>query len=313
MRYFPLFFDLNHKPVLVVGGGEVASRKVDALVRAGARVTIVSPQIDSFLKALVEQEQCVWEKSFYHSDMMKGYIQAWATTDNPDLNHQVYQDAKDQNIMVNVVDDLPFCDFITPSMIERGRIQIAISSGGASPVLIRNIREKIESVLAQNLTLQAEFAASKRNSIKKNIDSVDSRRRFWEAFFAHPLVDSASSREALEDAYQTLITQTYEPTKRVTWHEFGQDVELLSIKSLRLMQQAQLVLYPSSCPFEFVDLCRRDAARQTYDSISHLSKLLEEASGNNEDVCVFVPERAKCPPELNLLLSNAALLQLAKI
>ncbi|MDN3679088.1 siroheme synthase [Vibrio tapetis subsp. quintayensis] len=313
MRYFPLFFDLNHKPVLVVGGGEVASRKVDALVRAGARVTIVSPKIDSFLMNLVDQEQCVWEKSFYHSDMMKGYVQAWATTDNPDLNHQVYQDAKDQKIMVNVVDDLPFCDFITPSMIERGRIQVAISSGGASPVLIRNIREKIESVLAQNLTLQAEFAASKRNSIKKNLDSVDSRRRFWETFFAHPLVDSASSREALEDVYQTLINQAYEPTKRVTWHEFGQDVELLSIKSLRLMQQTQMVLYPSSCPFEFVDLCRRDAARQPYDSISHLSKLLEEASRNNEDVCVFVPERSKCPPELNLLLSNAALLQLAKI
>ncbi|SON48730.1 siroheme synthase [Vibrio tapetis] len=313
MRYFPLFFDLNHKPVLVVGGGEVASRKVDALVRAGARVTIVSPQIEPFLQALVEQEQCIWEKSFYHSDMMKDYVQAWATTDNPDLNHQVYQDATDQKIMVNVVDDLPFCDFITPSMIERGRVQIAISSGGASPVLIRNIREKMESVLAQNLTLQAEFAASKRNSIKKHLDSVDGRRRFWEAFFAHPLVDTASNREALEDVYQTLLTETYEPTKRVTWHEFGQDVELLSIKSLRLMQQAQMVLYPSSCPFEFVDLCRRDAARQTYNSVSHLSNLLEEAARNNEDVCVFVPEKSHCPPELNLLLSNAALLQLANV
>jgi len=129
MRYFPLFMDLENKPVLVVGGGEVASRKIEALL------------------------------NFYSSELMDGaYVQVWATTNNPSLNHQVYRDAKQRNLLVNVVDDKPYCDFITPSMISRGRVQIAISSGGASPVLIRNLRESLEAVLPQNLSLLAEFA-----------------------------------------------------------------------------------------------------------------------------------------------------------
>jgi len=312
MRYFPLFYDLNHKPVLVVGGGDVASRKVDALVRAGAKVTIVSPQIEPYLQDLVEQEQCLWDKSFYHSDVMDGYVQVWATTDNPELNHRVYQDAKERGIMVNVVDDLPFCDFITPSMVNRGRIQIAISSGGASPVLVRKIREKIESVLAQNIGLQAEFAASKRNSIKQQLESVDRRRRYWEAFFKQPEVEGAQTREELETIYQALLGETFLAKGQVTWHEYGDDPELLSLKSLRLLQQAQKVLYPVSCPFDFVDLSRRDAARERYDSIEQLTLLLSKAKQEQQDVCVFVPQEKRCPPELNLLLTNHSLLKLAK-
>ncbi len=123
------------------------------------------------------------DSAFYSSHWLdKRYVQVWATTDNPELNHQVYKDAKEQGILVNVVDDQPYCDFITPSMIERGRIQLAISSGGASPVLIRNIRETLEAVLAQNLALLADFGASKRNSIKDFLPSVDLRRQFWERF-----------------------------------------------------------------------------------------------------------------------------------
>ncbi|MDG2933248.1 bifunctional precorrin-2 dehydrogenase/sirohydrochlorin ferrochelatase, partial [Vibrio parahaemolyticus] len=165
MRYFPLFLDLINKPVLVVGGGEVASRKVEALLKAGADVTIVSPTLVDFLSKLASEHQLRWVQRFYSSDIVtKNFVQVWATTDNPELNHQVYKDAKELGILVNVVDDKPYCDFITPSMINRGRIQIAISSGGASPVLIRNIREKLESILPQNMGLMADFANSKRNS-----------------------------------------------------------------------------------------------------------------------------------------------------
>ena len=109
-----------------------------------------------------------------------------ATTDNPELNHRVYDDAKALGILVNVVDDQPYCDFITPSMITRGRIQIAISSGGASPVL-RNIREQLESILAFNLSLLADFGLSKRGDIKKRLPSVDLRRKFWEMFLPAPM------------------------------------------------------------------------------------------------------------------------------
>ncbi|KLN65852.1 MULTISPECIES: precorrin-2 dehydrogenase/sirohydrochlorin ferrochelatase family protein [Vibrio] len=293
MQYFPLFIDLNHKPVLVVGGGEVASRKVDSLIRAGADVTIVSPKIEDYLAKLVDKQECRWVQGFYSAELLdKKYIQVWATTDNPSLNHQVHYDARQKGILVNVVDDLPYCDFITPSMINRGRIQLAISSGGAAPVLIRNVREKLEAVLPQNLSLQAEFAASKRGDIKSILPTVDERRKFWEAFFARSDVDHASANSALEFAYQDLLKQGFDQKGSVSWIEYGDDVELLTLKAMRLMQQAELVLFDSYCPFGFIDLVRRDAERVEYHNEAELAGMLEKARLEDLRVTVFVPPRS---------------------
>lgn len=289
MQYFPLFLNLKSQPVLVVGGGEVACRKVDSLVRAGALVTIVSPQIAPYLKELVDSQECLWIQNFYSKEILdKKFIQVWATTDNPDLNHQVYHDAKRLGILVNVVDDQPFCDFITPSMINRGRIQLAISSGGASPVLVRNIREKLEASLPHNLALLADFGASKRADIKKALPSVDLRRKFWESFFADPRVDKASTRPELEDLYQETLKEGIVEQGRTTWIDFGDDVELLPIKALRLMQEAEWVLYPQECPFSFVDLSRRDAERELYTSDAELADKLSKAKQAQLRVVVFV-------------------------
>lgn len=289
MQYFPLFLNLKSQPVLVVGGGEVACRKVDSLVRAGALVTIVSPQIAPYLKELVDSQECLWIQNFYSKEILdKKFIQVWATTDNPDLNHQVYHDAKRLGILVNVVDDQPFCDFITPSMINRGRIQLAISSGGASPVLVRNIREKLEASLPHNLSLLADFGASKRTDIKEALPSVDLRRKFWESFFADPRVDKASTRPELEDLYQETLKEGIVEQGRTTWIDFGDDVELLPIKALRLMQEAEWVLYPQECPFSFVDLSRRDAERELYTSDAELADKLSKAKQAQLRVVVFV-------------------------
>ncbi|RJX72842.1 siroheme synthase [Vibrio sinensis] len=293
MQYFPIFLDLKDKSILVVGGGEVACRKVDGLIRAGADVTIVSPKIASHLVDLVAKEECRWVQNFYSAEMLdRRFVQVWATTDNPSLNHQVYQDAHKLGILVNVVDDLPYCDFITPSMVNRGRIQIAISSGGASPVLVRNIREKLESVLPHNLALVAEFAASKRNDIKSRLPDVDSRRRFWERFFDSAVVELAISRDALELHYAQCFENNNKAQARVTWIEFGDDVELLPIKALRMMQQAELVLFHFQCPFSFVDLVRRDAERSQFHDEADLAALLEQANQNGLRVCIFVPEKS---------------------
>ncbi|WP_342607022.1 precorrin-2 dehydrogenase/sirohydrochlorin ferrochelatase family protein [Vibrio tritonius] len=291
MRYFPLFMDLNNKPVLVVGGGEVACRKIDALIRAGAYVTVVSPQVAPYLESLVKDGKCVWVKNFYSSAVLdQPFIQVWATTDNPELNHQVHKEAKQRGLLVNVVDDQPYCDFITPSMIDRGRIQIAISSGGASPVLVRNLRETIEGVLPGNLGLLAEFGSSKRNSIKEALPSVDSRRQFWERFFALTAVKQATSRDVLEQAYSELLKQDKPRELEVVWVEFAQDVERLSLKALRTMQQAERVLYPKQCPFDFIDLCRRDAERELFSDETELSQRLEELKQQEERIVIFIPQ-----------------------
>ena len=311
MRYFPMFLDVENKPILVVGGGEVACRKVDSLLRAGADVTLVSPKVEPYLKQLVDDNKVRWVQNFYSSQLIsQNYLQVWATTDNPDLNHQVHNDAKEMGILVNVVDDLPYCDFITPSMINRGRIQIAISSGGASPVLVRNIREKLETVLSQNISLIADFGASKRNSIKESFPTVDERRKFWERFLSSSFINQVTEREQLEIYYQQSLAEPVDNKGQVTWIEFEDDVELLSMKALRLMQEAELVLSPKECPFDYIDLCRRDAERESFSDSGELSTKLEKARAENLRVCVFIPPASV---EFNLLVGRDLKLSTAKV
>ncbi|NRF32820.1 precorrin-2 dehydrogenase/sirohydrochlorin ferrochelatase family protein [Vibrio coralliilyticus] len=311
MQYFPLFMNLSDKPVLVVGGGEVACRKVDSLIRAGANVTIVSPKIDTYLQNLVESGDCFWVQNFYTDDLLnRKYVQVWATTDNPELNHRVYHDAKALGLLVNVVDDQPYCDFITPSMINRGRIQIAISSGGASPVLVRNIREKLEATLPQNLSLLADFGASKRNDIKQHLPSVDLRRKFWESFFDDPRIDLASERNELEEVYRNTLNAGTEDQGSTTWIDFGSDVELLPMKALRLMQKAEVVFYSKDCPFEYVDLIRRDAERLEYTDDVDLSKKLLEVKESELRVVVFVAPESS---QFNLLKNGDLHIRLGRI
>ncbi|MCG9597410.1 siroheme synthase [Vibrio sp. Isolate25] len=302
MQYFPLFMNLTDKPVLVVGGGEVACRKVDSLIRAGAEVTIVSPNIEPYLQKLAENDECLWVQNFYSEELLdRKYLQVWATTDNPELNHRVYHDAKALGLLVNVVDDQPYCDFITPSMINRGRIQIAISSGGASPVLVRNIREQFEATLPQNLSLLADFGASKRTDIKQRLPSVDLRRKFWESFFNRPETEMATERTQLEDVYLNTLENKLEAQGSVTWIDYGHDVELLPIKALRIMQQAELVFFDNACPFEFVDLIRRDAERKEYRDDVDLSERLATAKSENLRVVILV---APSSSQYNLLKSS---------
>ncbi|EKA7973153.1 siroheme synthase, partial [Vibrio parahaemolyticus] len=190
----------------------------------------------------------------------------------------------------NVVDDKPYCDFITPSMINRGRIQIAISSGGASPVLIRNIREKLEAILPQNMGLMAEFANSKRNSIKEALPSVDLRRKFWEQFFSNPDVENARNNRELETIYQATMANPLDEKGSCTWIHLGKDVEMLPIKAVRYMQQAELALYSTKCESDAMELVRRDAEREAFSNAAELSDKLAKAKKDNLRVCVFIPQ-----------------------
>lgn len=290
MRYFPLFMDLVNKPVLVIGGGDVASRKVEALIKAQAKVIIVSPELSSFLSELVVQNQCEWIKKTYEETLLDLYpfSQVWATTDNNELNHLIYRDAKKRNLLINVVDDQPYCDFITPSMISRGRIQVAISSGGSSPVLIRNVREMFETVLPQNLGLLADFAADKRDDIKQTYPSVDLRRKFWESFFAEPRVKQSNELAELEKIYQELASQPIYETEDEHWVVIDKDVELLPIKALRYMQQVEVVFYGDHDCESYLELCRRDAEREQYKNRKELLELLNKYRQEKARIIVLI-------------------------
>ncbi|MDR9828659.1 NAD(P)-dependent oxidoreductase, partial [Vibrio sp. FNV 38] len=219
--------------------------------------------------------------------LSKDLVQVWATTENNSVNHAVYKDAKSLNLSVNVVDDQPYCDFITPSMINRGKIQIAISSGGASPVLVRNIRQSIEANLPQNTGLLAEFAAGKRDDIKLRLPSVDLRRVFWEQFLAHPSAITAEDNSQLDALYQQLSANDA-ATKQgsLTFIEIPNAVDLITLRTLQTLQKAEMVLYPQQCDYALVDIARRDADRAPYEDFEDLISRLSDFAQLN--LCVYV-------------------------
>ncbi|MDW6003921.1 precorrin-2 dehydrogenase/sirohydrochlorin ferrochelatase family protein [Vibrio mangrovi] len=289
MRYFPLFMNLTEKAVLVIGGGEVASRKTEALVRSEAQVTVLSPELSDVLRELWYEGQLRWIQQRYDQAFLtRNYVQVWATTDSPQLNHQIYADAKVLGIPVNVVDDQPYCDFITPAMVDRGQIQIAISSGGASPVLVRNIRESIEAILAQNLAVLAQFCGEKREHIKAALPDVSARRRFWETFLADPMVKDTRDPAVLETIYQRCMAEPETLVQEVVWVVCDADVELLPMKAVRFMQQSDRVLYHRDIPPAGLELCRRDAERSAFHNREQLLNLLSEARNETRCLCVVV-------------------------
>ncbi|MGF1723681.1 NAD(P)-dependent oxidoreductase [Photobacterium nomapromontoriensis] len=287
MEYLPIFLSLSNRKVVVIGGGDVACRKIDLLRKAGAAITVVSPALHPYLKELSKHKQILWVNKQYASSDLDGAFQVWATTNDQNLNHQVFIDAETKGIWTNVVDDRDYCHFITPSIIDRSPIQIAVSSGGASPVLVRYLREKLETQLPQNLGLLASYAGKQRNRIKQHFDSVGERRKFWEGFFRHPLTLQAQSESTLEHIFQQLLnTDDHVPDGGLYLIETNTDPELLSIKALRLMQQAECILYPDDPDSIFVELCRRDADRAHY-AIDTLEQQVESLLSQGIRVCIL--------------------------
>ncbi|UJF17112.1 siroheme synthase [Vibrio sp. SS-MA-C1-2] len=292
MNYFPTFVKLKDRPVLVIGGGEVACRKVEMLLRAGANITLVSPELYPQLVILQQQGAFQYIEANYHKSQLGHYIQVWVTTDNPDLNHQVYQDAKVLNLQVNVVDDPDYCDFITPAVIDRSPVQVAISSGGTAPVLIRMIREKIEGQLPQNLGLLSQFATTKREIVKQNFTTVKLRRIFWEHFFRQPELEGVTDNSTLDRVFNQVLMKLIEDKKGI---EQGQlyiisvpdDPELFTIKAVRLMQQSEFLFHPQETKVAAIDFVRRDADKMVYNKQIPYSEINQELKQGGR-VCLFI-------------------------
>jgi uroporphyrin-III C-methyltransferase/precorrin-2 dehydrogenase/sirohydrochlorin ferrochelatase len=180
MDYFPIFLDLKNRLCLLVGGGDIATRKGRLLAKAGARLRIVAPIISDELRELVANNNGeIFEREYQASDLTDCFI-AIAATDIEPLNEKISQDAQAKNIPVNVVDSPALCTYITPAIIDRSPLVIAISSGGESPVLARLIRAKLETLIPIRYGRLAQIASSWRNRVKARFDDGDRRRRFWE-------------------------------------------------------------------------------------------------------------------------------------
>jgi uroporphyrin-III C-methyltransferase / precorrin-2 dehydrogenase / sirohydrochlorin ferrochelatase len=266
MDYFPVFVKLKNQDCLVVGAGEIAARKIELLAKANARITVLAEHISPQVKSLQASCQLSFiEKRFAPEDIGNYRLVISATNDN-ETNILVAKTADEQKILVNVVDSPELCSFIFPAIIDRSPIVAAISSGGAAPVLARLLRAKIETIIPPAYGHLAKLAEKFRADVKTHIKTPAQRRIFWEGVFQGPIAElifSGNERAAKEQLQQSLIQQKDTITQgEVYLVGAGPGApDLLTFRALRLMQQADVIVYDNLVSPEVLDLARRDSEK----------------------------------------------------
>ena len=265
MEFLPLFHNLRGARVLVVGGGEIALRKSRLLADAGAVLRVVAPQIGTELRELIDSSGGEQILRGYSESDLNGCVLIIAATDDEPLNAQVSADARQRGVPVNVVDAPALCSVIFPAIVDRSPLVIAVSSGGDAPVLARLIRAKMESWIPPTYGHLAGLAARFRHQVKNLFPNVQQRRAFWEDVFQGPIADRQLAGQGAEA--ERLLQAKIDgeaPSASGEVYLVGAgpgDPDLLTFKALRLMQQADVVLYDRLVAPAILELCRRDADR----------------------------------------------------
>ena len=265
MNFFPIFLNIKDRPCLVVGGGEVAARKVTMLLKADARVKVVAPELCDTLKKMVEKGRGVSHRAgtFEEPDLDNAAL-AIAATDDGEVNRAVSELAKARNLPVNVVDQPDLCTFIVPSMIDRSPVQIAVSTGGASPVLARQLRTRLEAAIPSAYGRLAAMAESFREKVKARFQPEE-RRKFWERVLEGPIAEKVfagrddEARKDILDAIETGATPNETMGEVYLVGGGPGDPDLLTFRAMRLMQQADVVVYDRLVSSAVRELVRRDA------------------------------------------------------
>jgi uroporphyrin-III C-methyltransferase/precorrin-2 dehydrogenase/sirohydrochlorin ferrochelatase len=264
MQALPIFFNINKRLCVVIGGGDVATRKVNMLLKAHAAITLISPEICHELQAMADAKEIQFIQASYHPDYLNGACMVIAATDDEAVNEAVSRDAQALNIPVNVVDAPALCTFTMGSIIDRSPVVIAISSEGNAPVLARYVRSKIETMLPAAYGRIAGIAGEFRDKVKAKFATTQERRRFWEDACQGPLVERvlAGQEQAARELLQNLIDDKNIVSNKGEVFLVGGgpgDPDLLTFRALRLMQQCDVCVYDKLVSPEVMELVRRDA------------------------------------------------------
>jgi len=267
MGFLPIFYNLTGRPCLVIGGGDVAARKISTLLKAEADVTVVSPDLCDEVKTMRDEKRITHIAENFNNNHLTDAVLVIAATDDETINKKVSDLAREKNIPVNVVDNPKLCSFIMPSIIDRDPVQIAVSTGGASPVLARLLRGRLETLIPSSFGHLANLMAKFRSRVRDRYPKMRERRRFWENILQGPIEEmlfAGQDKAALEALEKQLEDSSQVISRSGEVYLVGGgpgDPDLLTFRALRLMQQADVVLYDRLVALEIVDLVRKDADR----------------------------------------------------
>lgn len=266
MDFLPIFLNIKNKTCLVVGAGEVATRKIMLLLQAGAQVSVVSPELDTTLKEYLVHGKIKFCAESFQPEQLEDIVLVIAATNDRVTNRLVSETAQKRKIPVNVVDDPDLCTFIMPSIVDRSPLLIAVSSGGQSPVLARLLRAQLEIMIPVAYARLAAMAGKFRKHVKQHFTHPEKRRIFWEKILQGrftELVLAGKDKAAQVYLLQSLQQEKNEsPQGEVYLVGAGPgNPDLLTFRAMRLMQQADVVVYDRLVSPAILDMVRRDATR----------------------------------------------------
>lgn len=269
MDFLPIFVNIKNRNCLVIGGGEVAARKIALLLRAHARIIIIAPKLCAELSEQLREQPpgvITHRTEDFRPDHLGDAVLVIAATGDPAVNREVSEAAGQLHIPVNVVDNPALCSFIMPSIVDRSPILVAVSSGGASPVLARLLRARLETMIPAAYGRLAAYAAGFRERVKLHFSHPEKRRIFWEKALQGPFAEMvfAGRDRAAQDYLERSLGSEADEAVRGEVYLVGAgpgDPELLTFRAMRLMQQADVVVYDRLVSPEILDMVRRDASR----------------------------------------------------
>lgn len=297
MDYLPIYIDVRGHACLVVGAGAVAQRKVELLLQAGARVIVVAPEISAGVRELANEQAIELLARAYASADLDAKRIVIAATNRSDVNARVATDAQARSIPVNVVDDPALCSFIMPAIVDRSPVLVAVSTAGASPVLARLTRARIEAALPHALGRLAGFAARHRAAVKQRIHDAGARRVFWEQVLdgeVGALVLAERDAEADAAFEAQLAHGNTRAVAHVTLIAGGDgDPDRLTLRAARALGSADVLMHERAALRSVHALGRRDAQRIDLGelgkdgwSLPQLVRTVTEHVQRGERVCV---------------------------
>lgn len=266
MDYLPIFLDIKNKACLIVGGGQVATRKVMLLLQAGAQVSVVAHELESVLDGYAAHGTINHRAKCFQPEHLHNIALVIAATNDHAINQQVSEAAQERRIPVNVVDNPALCTFIMPSIVDRSPLLIAVSSGGQSPVLARLLRAQLETMIPVAYARIATIAGKFRQRVKQHFTHPAKRRIFWEKILQGPFTEmilAGKDKTAQNYLLQSLQQEKNEPPQGEVYLVGAGpgNPDLLTFRAMRLMQQADVVVYDRLVSTAILDMVRRDATR----------------------------------------------------
>jgi len=281
MKYFPIFLNAKNINAMIIGGGDVAARKIELLLKSTEKITIMSAELSPSVSALITKHQLTWLAHQYQPGLLTDKNLVIAATDNTVVNESVYHEASELKLLVNVVDQPEFCSYITPAIIDRAPMIIALSSSGSAPILIRMLREQIEKVLPNNYGRLADFSFKFRDHVKASIKGIRNRRTFWENTLRGSIGQNILTGDttAAEQQFMASLKEGIEPPggEIIFIHSQDGNPDNLTLKAHRELQFADAVFYDDEVNFGLIEYVRRDADKYPQTVASSISINYQQA------------------------------------